>query len=171
MPAGIVWNTSPVASTMPSGVAAIQRRTRCSRLWREKRGEIEPEDLSRNLIVQFGNVAEPLNRRWCERNTGPVHTAVQRRVAPRWISTARRSTSCRCRAVSSSPGFPWTARDGCQRPVGARLSNIRSRRCSGIGTRACANADQTHCAARSRARGLRIRSPQAALKFTPGSAL
>ena len=26
------------------------------RLWREKRGEIEPEDLSRNLTVQFGIV-------------------------------------------------------------------------------------------------------------------
>ena len=24
------------------------------RLWREKRGDIEPEDLSRNLIVQLG---------------------------------------------------------------------------------------------------------------------
>ena len=24
------------------------------RLWQEKRGEIEPEDLSRNLIVQLG---------------------------------------------------------------------------------------------------------------------
>jgi predicted phage-related endonuclease len=28
------------------------------RLWREKRGEIEPEDLSRNLIVQLGVVTE-----------------------------------------------------------------------------------------------------------------
>jgi predicted phage-related endonuclease len=29
------------------------------RLWREKRGEIEPEDLSRNLIVQLGTATEP----------------------------------------------------------------------------------------------------------------
>jgi predicted phage-related endonuclease len=28
------------------------------RLWREKRGEIEPEDLSSNLIVQLGTVTE-----------------------------------------------------------------------------------------------------------------
>jgi len=28
------------------------------RLWREKRGEIEPEDLSNNLIVQLGRVTE-----------------------------------------------------------------------------------------------------------------
>src|SRR5215469_8640704 len=34
------------------------------RLWREKRGEVEPEDLSTNLIVQLGNVTEDLNRRW-----------------------------------------------------------------------------------------------------------
>ena len=41
------------------------------RLWREKRGEAAPEDLSGNLIVQFGPVTEPLNRIWYERNTGP----------------------------------------------------------------------------------------------------
>jgi len=34
------------------------------RLWREKRGEVEPEDLSGNLIVQLGSVTEDLNRRW-----------------------------------------------------------------------------------------------------------
>ena len=36
------------------------------RLWQEKRGEIEPEDLSSNLIVQLGLVTEPLNRHWYE---------------------------------------------------------------------------------------------------------
>src|ERR1700730_13786427 len=41
-----------------------------SRLWREKRGEIEPEDLSGNLIVQLGVATEELNRHWFERNTG-----------------------------------------------------------------------------------------------------
>jgi predicted phage-related endonuclease len=50
------------------------------RLWREKRGEAEPEDLSGNLIVQLGIVTEGLNRLWYERNTGQVITAVQRRV-------------------------------------------------------------------------------------------
>ena len=38
------------------------------RLWQEKRGEIEPEDLSGNLIVQLGVVTEDLNRRWYEAN-------------------------------------------------------------------------------------------------------
>ncbi len=50
------------------------------RLWREKRGEIEPQDLSDNLIVQLGAVTEPLNRLWYERQTGNKVTAVQRRV-------------------------------------------------------------------------------------------
>ena len=34
------------------------------RLWREKRGEAEPEDLSGKLVVQLGLVTEPLNRHW-----------------------------------------------------------------------------------------------------------
>ena len=50
------------------------------RLWREKRGEAEPEDLSGNLIVQLGLVTEDLNRRWYEANTGQVITDVQQRV-------------------------------------------------------------------------------------------
>ena len=50
------------------------------RLWREKRGEIEPEDLSGNLIVQLGVVTEHLNRQWYERNTGQEVSEVQRFV-------------------------------------------------------------------------------------------
>jgi predicted phage-related endonuclease len=50
------------------------------RLWREKRGEAEPEDLSDNLIVQLGTVTEDLNRRWYERNTGNVVTDLQKRI-------------------------------------------------------------------------------------------
>jgi predicted phage-related endonuclease len=50
------------------------------RLWHEKRGEAEPEDLSCNLIVQLGLVTENLNRHWYERNTGQAITNVQRRV-------------------------------------------------------------------------------------------
>ena len=50
------------------------------RLWREKRGEAEPEDLSGNLIVQLGAATEPLNRSWYERNTGRRVRDVQRRV-------------------------------------------------------------------------------------------
>jgi hypothetical protein len=50
------------------------------RLWQEKRGEVGPEDLSANLIVQLGVVTEDLNRAWYERNTGHAITAVQTRV-------------------------------------------------------------------------------------------
>jgi predicted phage-related endonuclease len=59
------------------------------RLWCEKRGEVEPEDLSSNLIVQLGNATEELNRRWFERNTAQVVTDVQRRVfhpVKRWMA-------------------------------------------------------------------------------------
>ena len=50
------------------------------RLWREKRGEAEPEDLSGNLIVQLGRATEDLNRSWYERNTGRQVRDVQRQV-------------------------------------------------------------------------------------------
>jgi hypothetical protein len=60
-----------------------------TQLWREKRGEVEPEDLSGNLIVQLGTATEDLNRHWYERNTRQVVTDVQRRVVhpvKRWMA-------------------------------------------------------------------------------------
>jgi predicted phage-related endonuclease len=59
------------------------------RLWREKRGEVEPEDLSGNLVVQLGLATEDLNRRWYESNTGQVLTDVQRQIRHpvlRWMA-------------------------------------------------------------------------------------
>lgn len=50
------------------------------RLWREKRGEVDPPDLSCELVVQLGTVTEELNRRWFERNTRQIVRDVQRRV-------------------------------------------------------------------------------------------
>jgi putative phage-type endonuclease len=50
------------------------------RLWREKRVEAEPEDLSSNLVVQLGAATEDLNRSWYERNTGRRVSNVQRQV-------------------------------------------------------------------------------------------
>jgi predicted phage-related endonuclease len=50
------------------------------RLWREKRGEADPEDLSGNLIVQLGTATEELNRSWYQRNTGRSVRDVQRLV-------------------------------------------------------------------------------------------
>jgi predicted phage-related endonuclease len=53
---------------------------RLIRLWREKRGEAEPEDLSQDLIVQLGSITEELNRTWYERSSGHAVEDVQRRV-------------------------------------------------------------------------------------------
>jgi predicted phage-related endonuclease len=59
------------------------------RLWKEKRGEVESEDLSGNLIVQLGVVTEALNRSWYERNTGRSVVDSQRWVqhpVKRWMA-------------------------------------------------------------------------------------
>src|SRR5229473_1943877 len=59
------------------------------RLWQEKRGEFEPQDLSGNLIVQLGLATEDLNRRWYEANSGQALTDIQRRIrhpALRWMA-------------------------------------------------------------------------------------
>src|SRR5215471_15684429 len=59
------------------------------RLWREKRGEVEPDDLSGNLIVQLGTATEDLNRRWFERNSGQAVKEVQRHLQHpvlRWLA-------------------------------------------------------------------------------------
>src|SRR3954449_2195183 len=57
-------------------------------LWREKRGEIAPQDLSQELIVQLGTITEDLNRSWYERNSGHTVEDVQRKVrhpVHRWM--------------------------------------------------------------------------------------
>jgi predicted phage-related endonuclease len=59
------------------------------RLWQEKRGEAEPEDLSGNLLVQLGLATEPLNRGWYERTTGQAVRDVQswvRHPVIRWMA-------------------------------------------------------------------------------------
>lgn len=50
------------------------------RLWREKRGEVEAEDLSDNLIVQLGTVTEVLNRAWYQKSSGQTIKDIQKRV-------------------------------------------------------------------------------------------
>src|ERR1700684_1636549 len=59
------------------------------RLWREKRGEADPEDLSGNLAVQLGLATENLNRRWFQLQTGLVIRDVQmwrRHPTLRWMA-------------------------------------------------------------------------------------
>ena len=79
---------APSSAALTPG-SSWARRGGLLRLWREKRGEVEPEDLSGNLIVQLGLATEELNRRWYEANTGQVITDVQRQVrhpALRWMA-------------------------------------------------------------------------------------
>jgi predicted phage-related endonuclease len=82
------------------------------RLWREKRGEIEPEDLSDNLIVQLGSVTEDLNRRWYERNTGHAIEDVQRRIhhpVIQWMAATLDGLVDPGRAVFEAKFMlPWT---------------------------------------------------------------
>jgi predicted phage-related endonuclease len=59
------------------------------RLWKQKRGELDSEDLSGNLIVQLGVATEQLNQHWYERNTGQTVKDIQRRVMHpviRWMA-------------------------------------------------------------------------------------
>jgi predicted phage-related endonuclease len=86
--------------------------TRLIQLWREKRGELEPEELSANLIVQLGTATEHLNRHWYERNTGNVITDVQQRVfhpMKRWMAATLDGMVDGTRAVFEAKFMlPWS---------------------------------------------------------------
>jgi predicted phage-related endonuclease len=81
------------------------------RLWREKRGEVDPEDLSGNLIVQLGLATEKLNRRWYQANTGRVITNVQE-WAPhptlRWMAATLDGRVEGCDVFESKFMLPWS---------------------------------------------------------------
>src|SRR5215510_16051620 len=80
------WRLASLSSAAPSSAALTPAsllgadEAALIRLWREKRGEAEPEDLSGNLVVQLGRATEQLNRSGYERNTGRPVRDVQRRV-------------------------------------------------------------------------------------------
>jgi predicted phage-related endonuclease len=82
------------------------------RLWREKRGEIESQDLSGNLIVQLGVVTEPLNRHWYERNTGQIVECVQHRLMHpvlRWMGATLDGMVAETKAVFEAKFMlPWS---------------------------------------------------------------
>ena len=82
------------------------------RLWREKRGEAEPEDLSSNLVVQLGAATEELNRTWYERNTGRHVTDVQRRVRhsaiPWMVATLDGTVEATGAVFESKFMLPWS---------------------------------------------------------------
>jgi predicted phage-related endonuclease len=81
------------------------------RLWREKRGEVQPEDLSGNLIVQLGLATEKLNRRWYQANTGRVITDVQqwvRHPTLRWMAATLDGRVDGCDVFESKFMLPWS---------------------------------------------------------------
>jgi putative phage-type endonuclease len=82
------------------------------RLWQEKRGEVGPEDLSANLIVQLGVATEDLNRVWYERNTGHAIKDVQCRVKHpviRWMAATLDGVVAGTEAVYEAKFMlPWS---------------------------------------------------------------
>jgi predicted phage-related endonuclease len=82
------------------------------RLWREKRGEAAPEDLSGNLVVQLGAATEDLNRTWYERNTGRRVSNVQRRVKhsaiPWMVATLDGTVEATGAVFESKFMLPWS---------------------------------------------------------------
>jgi YqaJ-like viral recombinase domain len=82
------------------------------RLWREKRGEAAPEDLSGDLIVQLGTATEELNRTWYERNTRRHVTDVQRRVRhsaiPWMVATLDGTVEATGAVFESKFMLPWS---------------------------------------------------------------
>ena len=94
MPEGLLKSTNTISSRYFIGgsdakIIMGHDEAALVRLWREKRGEIEPEDLSGNLVVQLGLATEDLNRRWYESNTGQFLTEIQRQIrhpALRWMA-------------------------------------------------------------------------------------
>jgi predicted phage-related endonuclease len=92
-------NGGALPSLMPTAIAANDRRRFIGgsdariimgkdekallRLWREKRGEEPPLDLSDVLLVQLGVVTEDLNRRWYELNSGQRVSDIQRHAVHR----------------------------------------------------------------------------------------
>ena len=87
----VVWKTNRQSFIGGSDVRVIVGDDEIAllRLWKEKRGEVDPEDLSGNLIVQLGRATEKLNRSWYQAQTGRVVTDVQqwrRHPTLRWMA-------------------------------------------------------------------------------------
>src|SRR5262249_8370352 len=85
-------------------------------LWREKRGEAEPEDLSGHLLGQPGARTEEPNRTWYERNTGRRVTDIQRQVrhsAIAWMVATLDGIVKETEAVFESKFMlPWSFSEG-----------------------------------------------------------
>ena len=91
------------------------------RLWQEKPGDVGPEDLSTNLIVQLGLVTEDLNRRWCERNTSNARAfsaGSSTRSSGGWRPPSMASWRALGRVDCLGPAGVCVVRDGSAAPDG-----------------------------------------------------
>ena len=97
------WIGGSDANTIMAGNA-----DRLIQLWREKRGEVEGEDLSDILAVQMGSFTEPLNAAWFTKQTG--FNVVQ---AGAVFTSEDRGVPMRCTldgmVMGSAPGI-WEAK-------------------------------------------------------------
>jgi len=75
-------------------------------LWREKRGEIEPEDLSGSLPVMLGCWTEPFNRPWFEQVSGSRVT----RIGESFISPRDPWRRCTLDGLVEESGAIWEAK-------------------------------------------------------------
>ena len=115
-----VW---PALSSLSLSLAAIAERVgsiggsdantilsgsgeRILRVWREKRGQEVPEDLSNKLPVMFGSWTEAFNRQWYEKLVGHAVT----RVGERLHCPVRSCRSATLDGFVEARGAVWEAR-------------------------------------------------------------
>ena len=79
---------------------------RILRLWREKRGEAEPEDLSGSLAVMLGCWTEAFNRQWYERPSGERVTAIGQALT----CSKQNWRRCTLDGMIESSGAIWEAK-------------------------------------------------------------
>ena len=94
------------------------------RLWREKRGELAPKDLSEDLIVQLGRATEDLNRHLYERCTTQTITDCQKHIRHpihQWMAAT-------LDAWSSRPGPCSRPSSCCPGPLGGGQAATRARK-------------------------------------------
>ena len=129
------------------------------RLWREKRGEVEPEDLSGNLLVQLGLATEELNRRWYEANTGQAITDIQRQVrhpTVRWMGATLDGRVEATGAVFEAKFMlPWSFSEEAEKKGGGRCEGERRR----LAERASDTGQAGHLRLRLRRRGGALGGP------------
>lgn len=119
------------------------------RLWREKRGEVEPENLSDNLIVQLGTVTEVLNRAWYQRSSKPSKTSRSAFATPftngwqqRWTASSSKpgpsskpNSCCPGRRPRLTNTWPSCSATCGSQPPGAPCSQSSPAAANGLGSR------------------------------------